>query len=534
LCVVQRTQAATRLQWQFEPGDIQGFKLHKGALPSVHPDPVTFPDGCRAAFTWTTDDGLEANLAFAPIFISRGFSFTAFVNPCWIGNPGRLSWGDLRDLHGQGIEIANHTQNHVPLIDDRALTLEYLGVCSCTVVVDAGVLRTYIGAGCVDLEVELEDPTVYYLVDLAAHLDAQADYASVLLYAPNRQYATQSRWLDPVVGLSIGQGAPPGTLTTIRGVHDDAELCAEILDAQFALENSLQLLDPAYRCRTLAFPHHAHRQRAMSILNELGCLAARSGPIGERPFYSEGRYSAGFTTSYEVPLSWPRPENEWDEAATRAMFQARMAEWKANAEWAVLMVHDESVSDSLHVEWMIDEISSDSEVWIAPFGQVAAYLDSFATDVGVPATEEGVASAWLYGLSETDTTYVVVTAYNDAREESGWSNEVATPPLVSAAGRVRPVIRPELLAGPRVFPNPFTTETTFEFLVPVSGPLRIEILNVSGRLARAYDMGWVPVGVQRVPWDCRDGSGQPVAAGVYWVRVRTSAGAQMGKAVLRR
>ena len=84
--------------------------------------------------------------------------------------------------------------------------------------------------------------------------------------------------------------------------------------------------------------------------------------------------------------------------------------WKANLEWRVMLTHNESEADSLHIEWMIDEISSDPEIWIAPFGEVAAYLDSFATDVGVPVVGEGVASAWLHNVSETDTTYVVVTS----------------------------------------------------------------------------------------------------------------------------
>jgi hypothetical protein len=183
---------------------------------------------------------------------------------------------------------------------------------------------------------------------------------------------------------------------------------------------------------------------------------------------------------------------------------------------------------------MIDEICSDPEVWIAPFGQVAAYLDSFATDVGVPVAGDGVASAWLRGLSEVDTTYVVVTMYNEAREESGWSNEIAIAPLATAARRPCSVFRPEPTQPPRAVPNPFMTETTLELAVPVAGPLRVEIFSVSGRWMRTYDLGRVSAGAHRVLWDGRDGSGRPAAAGVYWVRVRTGAGTQAGKVVLRR
>jgi hypothetical protein len=272
----------------------------------------------------------------------------------------------------------------------------------------------------------------------------------------------------------------------------------------------------------------------MSILNELGYAGARSGPIGQRPFCSEGAYHAGFTTTYEVPLSWPRPENEWDEETTRSRFQARMEEWKANTEWAVLLVHGEEVSDSLHVEWMIDEIASDPEIWIAPFGQVAAYLDSFATDVGVPGIGPGVASAWLHGLSETDTTYVVVTAYNADREESDWSNEIALPPLAAVDSEHWPQTLVETLPPPRALPNPVLAEATLEFVCPLAGPVQVEIFGVSGRVTRRFGLGWAPAGVQRVLWNGRDGSGRPAAAGVYWIRVRTGAKHQVGKVVVRR
>jgi hypothetical protein len=183
---------------------------------------------------------------------------------------------------------------------------------------------------------------------------------------------------------------------------------------------------------------------------------------------------------------------------------------------------------------MIDEISSDPEIWIAPYGEVAAYLNDFATDVGIPVTAAGVASAWLHGLSQTDTTHVVVTSYNAACEESGWSNEIALPPQVTPSPERPLASEVEGLPTPRALPNPMVAETTLEFVSPVAGPARVEIFSVSGRAARAFDLGWVPAGMQRLLWDGRDDSGRPVAAGIYWVRVHTGGGAQVGKVVLRR
>jgi peptidoglycan/xylan/chitin deacetylase (PgdA/CDA1 family) len=534
LHVVQRSAEKACLEWQFLEGDIKGFKLRRSAQPGVHPDPVEFPNGCRAAFTWTTESGYDDTLAYLPIFTSRGLSFTLFVSTGFIGGSGFLNWPEVAFLRGQGVEIGNFTVNHAPLIDDRALALRYSPALACTVAVEGDTLRTYVDGDSLDLEVVLTDASVYYLADLVGYLDAQPDYEATLLYDAGTYGPNRSQWLDEIAGFPIGDGVPACTLTTEYGVHDDDELRTEILDAQAELEDQLEHIDPGYRCRVLAYPEHAHRQRAMSIVNELGYLAARSGPPGPHPFRSQGMYRAGFTTSYEVPLSWPQPRNDWDEATTRSTFQTEIAEWKSNLEWAVILTHHEGEADSQHVAWMIDEIAADPEVWIAPFGQVAAYLDSFATDVGVPVAGEGVASAWLNDLSETDTTYVVVTMYNSAREESGWSNEIAIPPLVSATSESSPPSLVEAWHLPRALPNPVVSQTTLELLCPVAGPARVEIIGVSGRVARTFDLGWVPAGRRRVPWDGRDGSGRPAAAGVYWIRLRTGAGTQVGKAVVRR
>jgi hypothetical protein len=534
LHVVHRSAGKALLEWEFVEGDIQGFKLRKSPQAGVHPDPVEFPNGFRAAFSWTIESGYDDTLVYLPIFTSRGLSFTLFVTTDFIGYSGFLNWTQVAYLHGQGVEIGNFTVNHAPLIDDRALTLRYTPAGACTVAVEGDTLRTYVAGGSLDLDVDLTDAGVYYLADLVAYLDAQPDYEATLLYDAGTYGPNRSQWLDEIAGLPIGEGVPACTLTTEYGVHDDEELRTEILNAQTELEDQLELTDPTYRCRVLAYPEHAHRQRAMSIVNELGYLAARSGPPGPHPFRSQGLYRAGFTTSYEIPLSWPQPKNEWDEATTRSTFAAEIVGWKANLEWAIILTHYEDEADSQHVEWMIDEIASDPEVWIAPFGEVAAYLDGFGTDVGVPVTAPGVASAWLHDVSETDTTYVVVTTYNSDREESGWSNEIAIPPLVSAVNQPTPLPSAKSVPLPRALPNPVVSETTLELLCPVPGPARVEIIGVSGRVARTLDLGSVPAGMQRVLWDGRDESGRPAAAGVYWIRLRTGAGTQVGKAVVRR
>jgi hypothetical protein len=168
----------------------------------------------------------------------------------------------------------------------------------------------------------------------------------------------------------------------------------------------------------------------MSKLNELGYLGARSGPPGSLPFYSQGAYKIGFTTTFEVPHSFPRPSNAWTEAQTRNQIAARIPIWKANHEWTVLMSHNESEVDAQHLEWTIDTIAADPQIWIARFDEVMEYLVSYFTDVGYPIDPAtGTCGGWIHGLDPAQSRYVVVTAYNPALEESGWSAEIIVPPF---------------------------------------------------------------------------------------------------------
>lgn len=286
-----------------------------------------------------------------------------------------------------------------------------------------------------DLNIDLSSNPAKYLVDLAALIDAEPDYEATLLYASEQQAATQSIHLDPL---------------------------------NPALESHLQLLDPDYECIYLAFPNHAHRQPAMTMLNELGYAAARSGGLGTRPFFSEASYNEGYMSTYGIPLAFPTINNAWDEATTRSKFQNRMTVWKANQHWRVLMAHNEIEADSIHVAWMLDEVSSDPDIWIATFGEVASFLNSFYVDVGTPLDESGtVATAWIHGLSPSDTTWAVVTAYNSALQESGWSNEVAIPPYVEGVTGA-PALGEQAIA--LASPNPFTSGDDPRLRVDESGP----------------------------------------------------------------
>lgn len=514
--VLERTADGALLEWSPADGTPRGYKIRSSPTPGVHPDPVLYPGGKLAAFTWTTDDGYDDNLLYEPVFSSRGLHFTAFVNPAHLGMAGRMTWADLDALHAAGHEVANHTMTHTALIDDRAIALRYTGAEPCSLAIAGGRLRTWV-AGVPDLDVLLTAPGTSYLATLAAALDADPDYEAVRLAAPDTIYATYAQFLDPVSGRQIGAGAPAETLTTARGVHDDAEMLAEIEDARIALEDHLRIADPSYRCRTLAYPNHAHAQWAVSTLAELGYLGARAGPVGPWPYYSQGSYRMGFQTSFEVPHGIPRSSNAWTEAQTRTTFLNRMAVWKANREWTVLMAHHEGEVDVAHLEWSIDTVASDPAIWIARFDEVMDFLRAYFVDVGNPLDPgTGKCRAWLRGLDPAQSLWVVVTAYDAALGESGWSTEV----LVPAYGATTDA--PLAVAAPfatRAFPNPFRQATTIEFLGGRAGSTRVRIFDAAGRRVDERDLGPLAAGPQRFVWDGRTADRTVVPAGVYWYRV---------------
>ncbi len=80
--------------------------------------------------TITFDDGSETDLLCgAPVLKEAGFGATFYVTVGWVGKPGYLSPGQLRELCDLGFEIGCHSATHPYLtdIDDRQLCEETAG-----------------------------------------------------------------------------------------------------------------------------------------------------------------------------------------------------------------------------------------------------------------------------------------------------------------------------------------------------------------------------------------------------------------------
>jgi len=69
------------------------------------------------------------------------------------------------------------------------------------------------------------------------------------------------------------------------------------------------------------------------------------------------------------------------------------------------------------------------------------------------------------------------------------------------------------------YPNPFNSSTMIEFGLPVESRVKIEIYDILGRRCRSLIDSQMPAGYHQVQWNGKDEANQPVASGVYLVKM---------------
>lgn len=69
-------------------------------------------------------------------------------------------------------------------------------------------------------------------------------------------------------------------------------------------------------------------------------------------------------------------------------------------------------------------------------------------------------------------------------------------------------------------PNPFNPQTAIEFTAPERGRVTVTVYNVRGEVVAVLLDGVVAAGLNSVRWNGRDGTGSPVASGMYLYQVR--------------
>lgn len=81
-------------------------------------------------------------------------------------------------------------------------------------------------------------------------------------------------------------------------------------------------------------------------------------------------------------------------------------------------------------------------------------------------------------------------------------------------------------------PNPFTSGTVIAFELDRARPVRLDVVDVSGRLVTTLLEGEQAAGRHDISWDGVDSAGRPSAAGVYFARLTTAASIQVRRMVL--
>lgn len=84
------------------------------------------------------------------------------------------------------------------------------------------------------------------------------------------------------------------------------------------------------------------------------------------------------------------------------------------------------------------------------------------------------------------------------------------------------------------FPNPFGSETSIRFALPQPTDVAADVYDAAGRRVRPLVRGLQGAGGHTLRWDGTDADGNRVAAGIYFVRVKTGDEAQSRKVVLVR
>ena len=82
------------------------------------------------------------------------------------------------------------------------------------------------------------------------------------------------------------------------------------------------------------------------------------------------------------------------------------------------------------------------------------------------------------------------------------------------------------------YPNPFNPATTIEYSLPKRGHVKIEIFNLVGQKVRTLVDEYKLAGNYCITWDGTDTSGNPLASGIYFCRLRAGDHVQAKKMLL--
>jgi hypothetical protein len=84
------------------------------------------------------------------------------------------------------------------------------------------------------------------------------------------------------------------------------------------------------------------------------------------------------------------------------------------------------------------------------------------------------------------------------------------------------------------YPNPFNPSTVIRFSLPEAGRIRVTVYDLTGREVLVLRDGAASAGLNSVPWNAMNATGQKVTSGVYFYRIESAKEARTGKMVYLR
>src|SRR5262249_32284101 len=97
---------------------------------------------------------------------------------------------------------------------------------------------------------------------------------------------------------------------------------------------------------------------------------------------------------------------------------------------------------------------------------------------------------------------------------------MANPTQAATQPQLPSVALPVAFAFPQNYPNPFNESTNLRFELPERSKVTLMIYDVSGREVATLVDREVDAGFHVESWAARNQNGQPLGAGVYFVRMR--------------
>ncbi len=204
--------------------------------------------GPRRRVAISFDDGTVGHYEHAlPELVARGMTATFFVTTGWIGQPGYVTWDQLRTMRQAGMEIGSHTRTH-PFLSE----------------LDAAGVEREVGGAREEIDAALGQQTVALALPGG---DAPRRALRHLIGSAGYRVVATSRW-------GVNRSAPGGQVawirrSTVRGAADPSEF-RRILDADPSLSTQRRVRESVLgSLRRLLGPSRYARWRR-SFLGTIG------------------------------------------------------------------------------------------------------------------------------------------------------------------------------------------------------------------------------------------------------------------------